>query len=73
MPSAALGRCSCRGDSQCMPSVRIAPICSGVEPWAKWPLLPNSSLWSKFYPWNIQDMPVVKFFAGFNSERKFSL
>ena len=32
------------------------------EPLAKVPFRPNSALCSKFYPWNIIYMPILKFF-----------
>ena len=40
------------------------------EPFAKQSFRPNSVLCSKFYPRNINHMPVVKFLAWFDFERK---
>ncbi|HSL41383.1 MAG TPA: hypothetical protein VK857_13495, partial [Desulforhopalus sp.] len=40
------------------------------EPFAKQSFRPTSALYSKFYPWNINHMPVVKFFACLDFERK---
>jgi hypothetical protein len=40
------------------------------EPFAKRSLRPNSALCSKFYPRNINYMPVVKFLACLDFERK---
>jgi hypothetical protein len=40
------------------------------EPFAKRSFLPNSALCSKFYPRNINHMPVVKFLACLDFERK---
>jgi hypothetical protein len=44
--------------------------CQSVEPFAKQSFRPNSALCSKFYPQNINYMPVVKFFACLDFERK---
>jgi hypothetical protein len=44
--------------------------CQSVEPFAKQSCRPNSALCSKFYPQNINYMPVVKFFACLDFERK---
>ena len=41
-----------------------------VEPFAKRSFRPNSALCSKFYPRNINHMPVVKFLAFLDFERK---
>ena len=40
------------------------------EPFAKHSFRPNSALCSKFYPRNINHIPVVKFLAWFDFERK---
>ena len=40
------------------------------EPFAKQSFRPNSALCSKFYPRNINHMPVVKFLACLDFERK---
>jgi len=41
-----------------------------IEPFAKRSFRSNSALCSKFYPRNINHMPVVKFLAWFDIERK---
>jgi hypothetical protein len=41
-----------------------------LERFAKQSFRPNSALCSKFYPWNIDYVPVVKFFACLDFERK---
>jgi hypothetical protein len=45
-------------------------IVDTTEPFAKQSFRPNSALCSKFYPRNINYMPVVKFFACLDFERK---
>ena len=51
---------------------KSSPICIAtlVEPFAKLSFRPNSALCSKFYPRNISYMPVVKFFACLDFDRK---
>jgi hypothetical protein len=41
-----------------------------MEPFAQRSLRPNSALCSKFYPWNINHMAVVKFLACLDFERQ---
>ena len=39
-----------------------------IAPIHKWPICPISAFCSKFYPWNIDHMPMVKFLAGLDLE-----